>query len=488
MAESFSTVTKNKFVSAFTSTSLIILKAISEYRTSLDKDVLSKEFAAATQLMNNLAKSISAIIAESFTEGAFMDPYIFCDNDVSERMQLTLKTIIRKMIEVMKQMNAITEGGYDEEKAERIKSTLGELFLIIRYDIISMPEGEVDDIADIGTVYGQLDRINLHNNDHFVVKNLWQNSSRKILPSYDAGDVAIVMQGPIDYERDFTLETLMRYRRLYPNTLIILSTWKGEINDDFREVISAIGITIVENDMPSDRGPSNIACQVASSLGGISRAEKETGVRYVLKTRTDQAFYLPDFLLYFRNTLKTYPVRNAGLKERIIFLGTHGSMCTYPFRITDFMAFGTIDDVKNLYMVPDNFDRLQFTQSSEEKKNGQYFYVLKMAIEDSYAKALEMSEEERMQIVKDIGIRQDPESFFIQSLCERVVYKRQFSENDDLLMLYWRFLKDCAVLIDPDELLFYWDKYSSRYVDISSNTSEGGLTHATWTSFYYWDL
>ena len=86
MAESFSTVTKNKFVSAFTSTSLIILKAISEYRTSLDNDVLSKEFAAATQLMNNLAKSISAIIAESFTEGAFMDPYIFCDNDVSERM------------------------------------------------------------------------------------------------------------------------------------------------------------------------------------------------------------------------------------------------------------------------------------------------------------------------------------------------------------------------------------------------------------------
>ncbi len=488
MNSSFSTVSKNKLVSSFTNIEFAVLKAIDDYENTHDKEKLNREFGMAMQLLSGFAKNLSEAISLGFAEGIFYEPYLYCDKEVAQEMQSVLRGIIQLLIELMDKIAKTIEAELDEESILFLRHLLGELSLSIRFDIVSLPETVIEGKADIGNIYAQLNRINIHNNDHIVVKNLWQNSGRRRLPIYSAKDVAIVMQGPVDYERNFTLETLMRYKRIYPDAMIILSTWYGEVNDDLRHMLRAIDIEIVENDIPINRGPSNIACQLDSSLFGIERAKENGDIKYILKTRTDQAFYLPEFLLYFRNMLRTYPVNNENMQARLIFLGTHGSMCNYPFRITDFMTFGDIEDVTKLYEAPKDFERLEYTQSDSSIKKDHYYYVIKRALDDSFFDSCNMDEASRRQVVDKIGKTQDPESFLIQSFCERIVYGKNITSDDDALMLYWRFIKNCAIFIDPDELLFFWDKYGSKYIDISSNVSEGGLTHAAWMSFYYWDI
>lgn len=488
MGSNFTTVTKNSLVSQYSKIELTIINSVVKYREDGNKENFNRELLVALQLFNSFAKSLSDSISSGFSEGTFIEPYILCDGELSQRMQSLLKDMIQQIITIMDGLNEIIKAELNDSRVELIYELLGKLSLELRFDLLSVPEGEIAGSANIGNVYAQLNRLNELNNDHVVVKNLWQNSSRKIFPSFSVTDTAIVMQGPIDYERDFTLETLMRYRRLYPDTMIILSTWLGEITQDLRGVLTAIGIVIVENEIPEYRGPSNIVCQLRSSLYGIRAAKENKEIKYLLKTRTDQAFYLPDFLLYFKNLLKTFPVCCDGMKERLLFLGTHGSMCTYPFRITDFMVFGERDDVEGMYSAPEVFERMEYTQSDSDIKNSQYLSVLKRAIDDGYYAISNMDKTKRMTIVQEVGQKQDPESFLIQSFCERIVYKSKINIEDDPLMLYWRFLKNCTIFTDPDELLFYWDKYSSKFIDISSNTAEGGLTHAAWTSIYHMNL
>lgn len=484
----FSTVTKNALISSFTSIELAALNAIDEYEHAQDKEKLNHEFGLVMQLLNSFARNLSEVVSTGFMEGTFYKPYIYCDKEVEEQVQNNLKGIIQKIIEVMDEMGKALGGEFDRGKSVSITGLLGELALMIRFDIVSLPETVIEGKADIGNVYAQLNRINIHNNDHIIVKNLWQNSARRIMPMYSAKDVAIVMQGPVDYERDFTLETLMRYRRIYPDAMIILSTWNGEMTDEFKNLINAIDIVIVENEIPINRGPSNIACQLDSSLFGIERAKENKDIKYVLKTRTDQVFYLPDFLLYFKNNLRTFPVSSHNMKSRLLFLGAPASMCNYPFRITDFMAFGEISDVENLYNAPKEFNRMEYTQSTTELKDSHYYHVLSKSFNDSFCDSYYMESDERKKVSDEIGMRQDPESFLIQSFCERVVYEKRITSDDDALMFYWRFIKNCTIIVDPDELLFFWDKYGGKYIDISSNVSEGGLTHAAWMSFYYWDI
>ena len=54
-------------------------------------------------------------------------------------------------------------------------------------------------------------------------------------PTYDFDDTAIVIQGPIAYDNNYTVETFKLYRLIYPNAPIVVSTWKGEATNDFRK-------------------------------------------------------------------------------------------------------------------------------------------------------------------------------------------------------------------------------------------------------------
>lgn len=154
--------------------------------------------------------------------------------------------------------------------------------------------------------------------------------------------VAIVMQGPVILKENFTYQTLCIYKKRYPNTKLILSTWE----DTDSKVISKfknINVEVVLNKKPNYFGISNINLQVKTSINGIKKA-KEDGNEYCLKTRTDQRVYKHDFLQFLLSILSLYKINHNILKNRLITC----SLNTFKYRlygVTDMFMFGEIDDM-----------------------------------------------------------------------------------------------------------------------------------------------
>ncbi len=487
MDQKCATPNKQQLVQTFDELALRTLKALSEMEHSQEIKISSAELAVVMQGFNAFARSVDAAITGTFVKNTLYEPNLYVDDRLEDEMQQNLKEILTTFVNILTQINAILTSGFDIAKKENIEKSIGKLLLMLRFDILSLPEDVIQGVANMGNVYAQIKSLGILDHDHFLVRHLWQSSARRFLPKYDDSDVAIVMQGPIKYEDNFTLETLLRYRKIYPNVSIIVSTWEGEVTEEFRLLAELCDIDIVENSKPSTGGPWNIKFQLKSSIGGINKAaEKES--KYVMKTRTDQVFLHPDFLIYMKNVVRTFPASCDSMSERIVFLGAHNSMCTYPFRITDFMTFGRLEDIRNFYSATGDSDRLIYTANNPVIKRNQYLEVLGRTPFESFSHMLRMDETARRKIVEAIGRKQDPESYMVQSFYERVVYKKELCSTDDILLHYWKFIKNCTVFIDPEELLFFWAKYSDQYMNISSNVSDGGLTHAAWMSIYYSDL
>lgn len=155
--------------------------------------------------------------------------------------------------------------------------------------------------------------------------------------------IAIVMQGPIVHNHDFTLETLKIYRKRFPKIIIILSTWENYSKDEL-DMFRIIDVRIIENTKPKYSGFANINLQIESARNGVLRAN-EMGAQYCLRTRTDQRIYRHDFIQYFISLIKIFPTQNSKkLKGRLISV----SLNTFKYRlygVTDMLTFGYIEDM-----------------------------------------------------------------------------------------------------------------------------------------------
>lgn len=156
--------------------------------------------------------------------------------------------------------------------------------------------------------------------------------------------IAIVMQGPITINDDFTLQTTILYKKYFPSTMLILSTWVGEDKNTIEQIIQN-GWTVIQNPKPSLVGHHNINLQLASSKSGIETAKK-LGAKYVLKTRTDQRIYNPNALQLFLNFDKLYPPQpNSGQTRRLI-VPNIDTLKYRPYGIGDMLMFGHINDMQ----------------------------------------------------------------------------------------------------------------------------------------------
>lgn len=157
-------------------------------------------------------------------------------------------------------------------------------------------------------------------------------------------NLTIVMQGPIKYDNNFTVETIKLYNRIFKNCPIIVSTWDTE-DKKVLEELKKLGCIVLSNSKPDVVDFANVNYQIKSTQLGLKEAYK-IGSEYVIKTRTDQRMYethIPEFLF---NILKVFPlnenIRNQ--KERLVTL----SLNTFKYRlydISDMFLFGHIDDV-----------------------------------------------------------------------------------------------------------------------------------------------
>lgn len=161
------------------------------------------------------------------------------------------------------------------------------------------------------------------------------------------GRLAIVIQGALGAD-GFVCETVKIYKKLFPGSEIIVSSWLGESAVIIGE-LENIGAAVILNEKPINRGISNINMQIVSSRAGIEFAKKN-GAEYVLKTRSDQRLYATNVYEYFRNLLSIFPPYAESVDYRIIGV----SLNTFIYRmygLSDMLMFGYVNDILKFWSV-----------------------------------------------------------------------------------------------------------------------------------------
>lgn len=255
-------------------------------------------------------------------------------------------------------------------------------------------------------------------------------NNRQVFISPVSQTIAVILQGPLLLKDDFTLNTVRYYLKSNPNLKVIVSTWEGE-NDDALEKIKIAGACVVQSELPVESGHRNINYQLVSMQAGIRKA-LEARADYICKTRTDQRIENPDAFTFMKSMINLFPVsEHSHFKKRIVALGAeHGSMFN-PYYISDFVYFGTCEDMKLMLSIP--MRKKRFIEKTMSRKDASMN-------------------------------KTSPEAYIIKTLFEisGTVYC-------DTIDDYWKSIKDSLVLMDMSILGIYWPKYDARYCEHTRN-------------------
>lgn len=261
---------------------------------------------------------------------------------------------------------------------------------------------------------------------------LHNKDEREVIAEKNYGDAnrqtAVIVQGPIIYDDDFTFRTVCYYSILFPESSIILSTWEEEKAHSEFERFYTLPIQIILSSPPQEKGVLNINYQVRSTYAGILKA-KELGCKYVLKTRTDFRLYADDCISYLHTLTEMFPSQGSAHK-RIAVLPPFLDVAYY---IPDFILFGDTDDMMNFW------DAGTLYPDQTEGKNPE------MLMFTRYIKILDSYIEAPLEYLKD----------YIDMLC------REF------------------IIVDPSTYKYYWKKYSYEG-SVLYQESGNRLTAADW--------
>jgi hypothetical protein len=253
-------------------------------------------------------------------------------------------------------------------------------------------------------------------------------------------DVAIIIQGPIFTEKNFTVNTIMLYKKLFEDAQIILSTWVDQ-NTKSIEQIRGLGVQVIQNEYPNFKIKNNFLLQLLSTLEGIKFAKANKNVKYVLKSRTDQRIYNQHSLSLMKSLIAAFPVKGGeGYTQINRVIGI--SIDSFKYRIYglgDFMHFGEIEDIER-YWAPD------ILESYPENE----IYT--------------------------------PEQF----LCREFLKKTNWNVLDTVED-WWKALANRFIVMDQMSLDFIWPKYTSnenRWVKHLNPAQLTPITFAEWTAIH----
>jgi hypothetical protein len=244
---------------------------------------------------------------------------------------------------------------------------------------------------------------------------------------------AVVIQGPLVGSDNFTLETVRLYRRLMPQALLVVSTWRST-SPVAIEQLRAEGADVVLSDPPAVSGGHNINFQMISTSAGIRHA-RQAGCEYVIKTRTDQRFHAHAVLPYLFALLEEYPsIDPARQRQRIIELSL--SICRYrPYSMCDMFQFGHVDDLLAMWELP--LDPRSHTAAE---------YALQQITPRRFA------EDRTAEVYVHRG--------YLEAIGER-------TEVD--LATYYRHMADYFIVIDKEAVDLFWNKYEAREYGLAVN-------------------
>ena len=261
--------------------------------------------------------------------------------------------------------------------------------------------------------------------------------------------IAIIIQGPIQEKFDFLKNTIEIYKKIFKNSIIIISTWKSE---DIEKIntLKDENIYILFNDEP-EKSQSNIDHQIFSTNIALKFAMNHNA-KYSIKTRADVRINKSNLETFFISLIKTFPVKsNSLIKSRIIV----PSLITFKFRIfslSDIVMFGETNDLLQYFDLELFRDGLKKFDLNEKK-------LLK----------------NETPVVAEIF------------LCARFMNKLDNSINWNLES-WWDSLKNYFCIIDNSSLDLFWHKYDwnyeYRYIRTYSDKFARAIDFQDWLSLY----
>ena len=289
---------------------------------------------------------------------------------------------------------------------------------------------------------------------------------------------AIILQGPVRAEENFTVETIKYYKRCYPGVTVIVSTWTGSDTAAKAEA-EKLGAVWIESEPPEARGAWNVNMQLDSSLAGMKKA-KALGCRYAMKTRTDQRIYANDVLQYFRELQEIFPSGDPELMpQRLVYISRDASYRYMPFSLGDLVVFGETDEMVKLYSIKRDCRPNDFGAVHREEVR-QFSFEIQTELEarcNSSPYKLIPDFEERFYnlMISEIWISLQ---FFSENICP-------VRRGDDLMDAYYTYLKKYAVVADVEKVLFYFPKYArTARRGFNEFTAPGKMDFKKWMDIY----
>ena len=270
--------------------------------------------------------------------------------------------------------------------------------------------------------------------------------------------IAIIIQGPIKEKFNFLKNTLDIYKKIFKNSLIIISTWENE-NIDLINSLKNENTFVIFSKEPT-KSQSNINHQIFSTNIGLELALKK-GAKYSIKTRSDVRINKNNLETYLISLLSTFPVKeNNFIKSRIVV----PSLITFKYRLyslSDITMFGETSDLIK-YFKNEKFEQgiKKFNFNNEN-----------LLIEQS-------------PVIAEIF------------LCSRFINQIEGNISWNLDN-WWRCLKNYFCVIDNSSLDLLWYKYDweyeYRYLRTYSDKFARAIDFQDWLSLYNglnnnWDL
>lgn len=237
-------------------------------------------------------------------------------------------------------------------------------------------------------------------------------------------DTAIVMQGPLRHEDDFTLETVRRYRTNFPNAPIIVSTWDNEKGKGTESLESA-GAHVVTHQPPEARGVQNSNLQMWSAAKGVAVAA-DLGASFVLKTRTDQRIYSERLFGLLHAMIEEFPLEDDQGDQYRRLVGL--SFNTFAYRmygLSDMFTFGAIEDMRRYW--------------------------------DGTLDYREIEEPIRTSTPREFAQLQVCEVRYCSNFLQRTGWRLEWTLRDS-----WKALARRFAVLDAATVDLYWPKYSSK--------------------------
>lgn len=261
--------------------------------------------------------------------------------------------------------------------------------------------------------------------------------------------VGIVIQGPILWRDDFTLESARLYRRLMPDAQIVIATWPSDRRPAL-DALQAEGVHVVYAERPPTSGGNNVNFQIRSTQAGIAKA-RELGCERVLKCRSDQRFHAHGLPLFFEALLaETPPAHPDAQRARIIELSVN-VLRFRPYSMCDMFQYGHIDDLERMWNVPLDprcFSVAEYSRQVITARKIANDRIAEIYVHRAYLEAIGEDP------VVDIGT-------------------------------YYRILAEYFIIIDKDEVDLFWNKYHAREHALAENPVYG--ENRTKARFYHRD-